>query len=73
MITEATDGCTFREKEIDVPSDFWTRTKLEHSNERCDCQQARVIRVEFRRSNDERVLVRTRSNEEGRLNDATLR
>ena len=73
MIHETIDDCTFCEKEVAMPADIWTSTKLEYSDERSLSNQPRVIRVEFAGSGDEQVLVRRRSHDERRQSDSTLR
>ena len=73
MILETIDGCTFCEKEVAMPTDIWTSTKLEYSNERSlSYHPGTPIRVDFAGSGDGRILVTRGSHDERRKNDSTL-
>jgi len=71
MISEAIHGVTFCEKEIALPSDIWTITKLEYSDERSRVTQPKVIHVECGGVCDEQILVKNRSPNERPPGDST--
>ena len=73
MTHEPVDDCTFCEKEIAMPTDIWTSTKLEYVDE-CllNNRPGTTIHVEFAGCGDERVPVRRRSRDERRRYDSTL-
>lgn len=73
MKNDAIHDCTFCEKEVAMPNDIWTSTKLEYSDGRSKSRDVKVIRVEFAGSGDEQVLVRRLSHDERRQSDSTLR
>ena len=71
MIQETIGDITFCEKEVAMPTDIWTSTKLDYLDESSLGNQPRTIAVEFGGDGDRRISVRRCSHDESSQREGT--